>query len=56
MNAVSHNWSAVQFLHRVIGPLDTFKNDFGYPQMFLILGIEQNLHLLDLSDSSAHVR
>lgn len=52
---VSHNRRLVQRLHRHFGRLHVLKNNFSNPQVFLVLRIVQDLHLLDFSELLAHV-
>lgn len=52
---VSHNRRLMQRLHGHLGGLHALKNNFGNPQVLLVLRIVQNLHLLDFSEFLAHV-
>lgn len=45
----------MQRLHGHLGRLDVLKNHFSYSQVFLVLRIVQDLHLLDVSEFLAHV-
>lgn len=52
---VSHNRCVVQRLHGQLGRLHRLKNNFGNPQVLLVLRIVQNLDLLDFAEFFAHV-
>lgn len=55
VDEVSHNRRVVERLHGHLGGFNRLENDFGDAQVLLVLGIVQDLHLLDLPEFFAHV-
>lgn len=55
MNDVAHNRRVVKVLDGIFRRLDSSEHDFSYSEMFFVLRVVQNLHLLDVAEFLAHV-
>lgn len=56
MDDVAHNRRVVKILDGIFRRLDSSEHDFSYSEMFFVLRVVQNFHLLDVAELLAHVR